>query len=98
MQLLVMSPLEMKQRVSAFQWKQYMTSGLSKGEVRAIAHQHVEKVPSLEQQSSPSQPCYLPRYSRLWAALHSPQEPLSRLAPFQGSYHSLEAGPKFHPN
>ena len=40
------------------------------------------------------QQALIPRRSWLWAALHPPGKPWSRLAPFQGRYHSHEAGPK----
>ena len=39
-------------------------------------------------------PALIPCCSWLWAALHIPEEPGSRLAPFQGCYHGFEAGPK----
>ena len=38
LRLLTLMPSEMKHKVSSFQWTQYMTSGLQRIEVRAIAH------------------------------------------------------------
>ena len=48
LQLLVMTPAEMKRQLSALQWQQLMTSGLQRPEVRAIAHH-------LKQDGLPSQ-------------------------------------------
>ena len=38
LQLLAMSPAEMKTKVPSFGWQQMMTSGLEREEVRALAH------------------------------------------------------------
>ena len=55
LRLLTLMPSEMKHKVSSFQWTQYMTSGLQRIEVRAIAHKLRDRdVPHLPTRSAPS--------------------------------------------
>ena len=52
------------------------------------------KAPSLLEQQSSAKSALIPRHAWLWAAIHTQEEPRSRLAAFQGRYHVREAGPK----
>lgn len=50
LQLLIMSPSELRERITSFEWSQMMTSGLEPQEVRALAH--FLRLPAMPPQSA----------------------------------------------